>query len=186
MVISDIKNCCNCNLYKNQPPLLMQNVNTCDIMWIGLSAKIIKSKEEEPLSLCTNSGVLIHKIINKTADLRHYKTNLVKCVPLKENKLRYPNKGEIEACINHIDIEIKELQPKIIFLLGGKVIEAIEKHYNIKINKWTDFSYKETIYKNTIFVGIHHPSYISVYKKKNISNYIENIKFLIKKNIKRK
>ena len=41
-----------------------------------------------------------------------YKTNLVKCLPLtEEQKLRYPNKKEIDSCYEHLAEEIQELSP---------------------------------------------------------------------------
>ena len=59
-------------------------------MWVGLSAKRVDDLNNSiPLCNDTNSGKIIELIEQKLQDLKFYKTNLVKCLPLDENnKLR--------------------------------------------------------------------------------------------------
>lgn len=127
-MIEQIRKCQKCGLCFNQKPLL-EGKKECQIFWVGLSAKIIKNEDEIPLSPDTNTGMLIQKIEQMLGEVDTYKTNLVKCVPLNEqNKLRYPNKKEIDSCFGNLKKEIKELSPRIVFLLGEKVYSSVEKH----------------------------------------------------------
>ena len=84
-----IKNCNKCGLCKHQSPLI-DDAETCQVFWVGLSAKTVTFEEERPLSPTTNSGKLISSVEEKCEGILTYKTNLVKCVPLDEKmKLRY-------------------------------------------------------------------------------------------------
>lgn len=174
-----IKNCEKCGLYLNQRPLLDEEKD-CQIFWVGLSAKMRMSDEESPLSPETNTGMLIKKIENRLEGVGTYRTNLVKCVPLNnQKKLRYPNKNEIDSCFANLQREIEQLNPKIVFLLGEKVYSSVEKHLNIQFEKWDGFEYHYKKYNGTYYIPIHHPSYIYVYKRKKMSEYIQSVVTLI-------
>ena len=81
----------------------------------------MKSDEEVPLSPETNTGMLIQKIEQLCGEVITYKTNLVKCLPLtEEQKLRYPNRKEIDSCFEHLVGEIQAMSPKIVFFVGRK------------------------------------------------------------------
>ena len=170
--ISKIKDCRRCSLYKNQLPLL-DNIKDIDVMWVGLSAKEVNDIDKNiPLENNTNSGRIIEKIENNFDDISFYKTNLVKCLPLDNNKkLRYPTKKEIDMCINNLLCEISYFKPKVIFLLGNKVSSYVEKY--LKNNN---------ILINSKIITIYHPSYIWIYKKKELDKYIEDITLNIKEN----
>ncbi len=167
-----INECQNCQLYKNQKPLLDNNKKT-NIFFVGLSAKIKKDQSETPLDETTNSGSIIKQIENEIKT-QVYKTNIVKCVPLNNNKLRYPNKIEMDSCYNNFLTEIKKLNPKIIFLLGNQVTKFIENKNNIILKNNQIFKIN-----NIYYISIKHPSYIYVYKRKEINIYIEKIKNII-------
>lgn len=178
-MIEQIRKCQKCGLCLNQKPLLDME-RECQIFWVGLSAKEVCSDEDIPLSPTTNSGMLIHKIEESLNEISTYKTNLVKCVPLNEQKkLRYPNRKEIDSCIDNLQRELEELSPKIVFLLGEKVYSSVGKHFNIKFNKWEEFDYGYEEYEGTYFVPIHHPSYIYVYKRKKIDEYIKGVQRMV-------
>ena len=77
-----------------------------------------------------------------------YKTNLVKCLPLtEEQKLRYPNRKEIDSCFEHLVGEIQVMSPKIVFLLGEKVYSSVGKHLKINFEKFTDEELLEKIWE---------------------------------------
>lgn len=178
-MIEQIRNCQKCGLCCNQKPLL-DGKRECKVFWVGLSAKIIKNEDEIPLSPDTNTGMLIQKIEQMVGEVDTYKTNLVKCVPLNEqNKLRYPNKKEIDSCFGNLKKEIKELSPRIVFLLGEKVYSSVEKHFNIEFDKWDEFNYSYKEHEGIYYVPIHHPSYIYVYKRKKIEQYVDSIEKLV-------
>jgi DNA polymerase len=178
-MFENIKLCQKCNLSCNQAPLL-DTPSKCQIIWVGLSAKIITNINDTPLSPNTNTGHIIHRIEESYEDIISYKTNLVKCVPLSESKkIRYPNRKEINCCIDYLQKEIEVLSPKIVFLLGEKVYSSFSKHFSIKLKKWDNFNYSYQLFKNVYYIPIHHPSYIHVYKRKQENLYIESIQQLI-------
>lgn len=165
--MNKIEKCKKCELYKNQPPLL-DEIKESEIMWVGLSAKKVDNiNETHPLANDTNTGRIIEQIENELNQHSFYKTNLVKCVPLNEtNKLRYPTTNEMEECLENLIYEISLVKPKVILVLGKQAYNFIIKKAKIK----------------NIFY-IEHPSYIYVYKRKEINSYIEKVKKLIESNI---
>lgn len=178
-MIEQIRKCQKCGLCFNQKPLL-DTERECQIFWVGLSAKKTVSDVEIPLSPETNTGMLIQKIEKMCKDINTYKTNLVKCLPLTEQqKLRYPNKREIDSCFENLLSEIYTMSPKIVFLLGEKVYSSVGKHLKIEFEKWDDFQYHYTEFKGTYYVPIHHPSYIYVYQRKRMNEYIEGVEKII-------
>lgn len=169
ILINNIIKCNNCNLCNNQLPLL-DNIKKCDVMWVGLSAKKVQNINNSiPLENNTNSGKIIEQIELKLPKYSFYKTNLVKCLPLdKNNKLRYPTIDEMNKCIDNLIYEIEAVKPKVIFVLGRKNYNYIYKYF--KNNNL-----------NTInLIYIEHPSYIYIYKKKYIDDYINKVIAIIK------
>ena len=72
-----------------------------------------------PLSPFTKTGTLISQIEEPFRnDIPFYKTNVVKCLPLMNDKIRYPLKHEMEKCYPNLVDEIAILNPSVIFLLG--------------------------------------------------------------------
>ena len=173
--LEKIKRCKKCGLCCNQKPLL-EECTDCEVLWVGLSAKKTTYDGEPPLSVQTNSGAVIHDIEELMGDVKTYKTNLVKCLPLNEKqKLRYPNREEIDLCIGNLQSEIQELSPQVVFLLGEKVYSSVAKHYNLQFDKFDEFDYQYVKYRETYFVPVHHPSYIYVYKRKRLDEYQRRI-----------
>lgn len=120
-----------------------------------------------PLEADTTTGKIIKEIEESLPNVKFYKTNLVKCLPLNEKgKLRYPTKEECLTCLDNLLKENKELQPKVIVLLGKKV-----SSYVLKGKEQIDVS----------FIQALHPSYIYVYKRNFILEYEENLKQEIEK-----
>lgn len=159
---SKITKCNKCDISCNQKPLV-ENMREADIMFVGISAKMKETEDEIPLSENTNSGKLIKmiegRLLEENSNLLCYRSNMVKCVPLdKEGKIRYPDILEIENCIDNIVYELSIVKPKVVVLLG----RLVEKHLKKKI---VELGY------NTI--TIYHPSYIYVYRKKEIEKYVE-------------
>lgn len=177
-MLDHVKKCEKCGLCNNQKPLLDKDCN-CDVFFVGLSAKKVKSTKEIPLSPETNTGRIIQQIEEYCDNINSYKTNLVKCVPLNnESKLRYPSSYEIDECFDNFCTEIKELSPRIVFLLGEKVSKSVERHYKIKFEKWEGYDFHYTQYEGIYYVPIQHPSYMHVYKRREIEDYIEGVKLV--------
>lgn len=159
---SKITKCNKCGISCNQKPLV-DNMRKSDIMFLGISAKIKEKEDEMPLSENTNSGKLIkmieERLLEENNNLLCYRSNMVKCVPLNEKgKIRYPDNLEIENCIENLEYELNIVNPKVVVFLG----RLVEKHLKKKI---MELGY------NTI--TIYHPSYIYMYRKKEIEKYVE-------------
>lgn len=159
---SKITKCNKCDISCNQKPLV-DNMRKSDIMFLGISAKIKEKEDEMPLSENTNSGKLIkmieERLLEENNNLLCYRSNMVKCVPLDEKgKIRYPDNLEIENCIENLVYELNIVNPKVVVFLG----RLVEKHLKKKI---MELGY------NTI--TIYHPSYIYMYRKKEIEKYVE-------------
>lgn len=157
-------NCKNCNLCLNQKPLL-DTLKKADIMWVGLSAKSVDNFDRSiPLNNDTNSGKIIEMIEKKLPKYSFYKTNLVKCLPLDNSKkLRYPDVNEMNKCINNLLYEIEIVKPNVIFILGKQAYNFIDNYINKNELHISNYYYVE------------HPSYIYIYKKKYINEYIDKI-----------
>ncbi|MDD3452903.1 MAG: hypothetical protein PHN42_01325 [Bacilli bacterium] len=124
------------------------------IVFVGLSNK----KNLKPFDKKTKSGEIIDQIIDALDD-HCYKLNLVSYAPLNDdNKLRYPTKLEIIKERPKFLREIKKINPDIIIGFGNIVGNELKK---IKLI-------------NNKLIIKKHPSYIYVYKRKEINNYIED------------
>lgn len=178
-----IKSCNKCILHHNQCPVL-QPCDNAEVFWVGLSAVKVSNSNEIPLSESTNSGKLIHSIEALSDDATYYKTNIVKCLPLKNGKIRYPSKKEMEKCFFHFENELDILKPELVFLLGKQVATFVLSRYGIKeYNLNDDFDYKVFQVGNFNFIPVHHPSYILIYKRKRMQDYIKKIERIIRLNI---
>ena len=112
----------------------------------------------------TNSGKLIDLIISECKNYEFTKANLVEFAPLDtNNKLRYPNKKELLDGAKNWISRISEFDGVVLF--GKKVQDTIlndERFDSVKT------------------VCVAHPSYIWVYKHKEIENYVNEIANKIK------
>lgn len=178
------KMCRACGLYLNQLPATGEKTQS-EVFWVGLSAVAFSEEEDRvPLSPTTRSGALIAEIENGFPDSSFfYKTNLVKCLPLKENKIRYPIAKEMEKCFPNLTAEVEELKPKVIFLLGKQVATFVLSRFGIThFSLDEEFNYQGYEEGEITYVPIHHPSYVLIYKRKNVKTYIEQIRSVIEKN----
>lgn len=178
-----IKSCNQCVLCNNQNPVIQQ-CDKADVFWVGLSAVRVLDNKDIPLSNNTNSGKLINSIEFFIQNVNFYKTNIVKCLPLKNEKIRYPIKKEMETCFFHLENEMDSLNPKLIFLLGKQVATFVLNKYGIKeyfLNE--NFEYQSFKVGNYRFIPVHHPSYILVYKRKRLQDYVKSMENIIKSNL---
>jgi uracil-DNA glycosylase len=178
------KICKACGLYLNQLPVL-DYLKHSHVFWVGLSAvQFDEGIEHLPLSPTTRTGALISAIEETLKnEISFYKTNLVKCVPLKnDGKIRYPIEHEMEKCFPNFQFELDALSPSVVFLLGKQVSAFVMKKLEIKeISLPENFKYKCIEVNGVFFVSIHHPSYILVYRRKQLDNYIKSIQSVCKK-----
>ena len=135
--------CKSCGLYINQFPI-SDSKKEAEVFWVGLSAVQVDENEEFkiPLSPSTKSGKLIQDIeLACGSDVSFFKTNLVKCLPLNEKKIRYPERIEMNKCYPNLEAEMDRYKPKVVFLLGRLVAEFTLKKYGIRLGGLgSDFS----------------------------------------------
>ena len=114
----------------------------------------------KPLDDTTNTGKIITEITNNFPEIEFYKTNLVNFAPLNElGKLRYPTKQEVKDNMPNLLNDIKNCNAVI--CLGNKV----SKYLNGKVEN---------------IISIKHPSYIWIYKRKELDSYIDEVVNMIK------
>ncbi len=174
------KRCKACGLYLNQDPIFDLK-KPSSIFWVGLSAVQFSEEEEMlPLASHTRSGALLKQIEEPFADsISFYKTNLVKCVPMRDEKIRYPLEHEMDKCYPNLQMEIEELKPSTIFLLGKQVATfVLKKEFNCDYSLDDEFNYQSFESNGINYVPVHHPSYILVYKRKNLRQYMQGIQSL--------
>lgn len=123
---------------------------------------------------------MISEIESKTNRCKNYKTNVVKCLPLNDKgKLRNPTKKEMDLCITNLFREIEILKPKVVILLGKNVIQSIETNMKVRFDDFNEYDYKLYKLGDLNVIPIHHPSYISVYKRKSKETYINAVEKMI-------
>jgi len=176
-ILNKGRKCKACGLYLNQLPAY-DSEKQGNIFWVGLSAVQFSQKEEQiPLSPLTRSGALISEIERPFKDqFAFYRTNVVKCLPLVNDRIRYPVTNEMEKCFPNLQDELDIFRPSLVFLLGKQVGDFVLKKISKKNLPLSDqFEYQSFFNDGINFVPIHHPSYILVYKRKYIQSYIKAI-----------
>ena len=162
--------CYKCPLNGIQAPLL-DKYKKADIMIIGLSAKKHTFDNERPLDTRTRSGKVIDELDQAVGrqGLSMYRSNLVKCAPIdRHNKLRYPNQQEIDRCFENIKLEIIEVSPRIIVVLGEMVRATFETKWNIQIKKPTETEIPVLKLENRWIISMYHPSYLMRSQKRKV------------------
>ena len=125
------------------------------ILFVGLSNK----PNLEPFDIKTNSGKVVDMIIDKL-ECDCFKANLVSFAPIDENnKLRYPTKIEINNYLSGFIDYLNKLKPDLIISFGTIISNELSK---IEILK------NKVLFKQ-------HPSYIYIYKRKDLDGYIKDI-----------
>ncbi len=176
--LDQIKDCTACLLYKTQAPALDIRRKS-DVMWVGLSAKIISTSFEVPLDPRSRSGALLYEIEQTLPSLSFYSTNLVKCAPIDNisKKLRYPSATEIKACQKNLSIEESILAPQCTILLGSIVATSVLKTLNApELYLSEEYEYTPIQVAHKKYLVVHHPSYIATYKRKDVNAYKQGIK----------
>lgn len=180
-LLSQCNKCCLC---RHQRPLI-EKKSFADVIWVGLSAKKIDSfQDARPLSPTTNSGKIISEIEDYFGEsVSFYKTNLVKCLPLDNaNKLRYPSYDEMSDCYSNLMVELQELKPKLVILLG-KLVSNFITQQNSQLIKQTENRLHADKLMPTHYFTVHHPSYIYVYRRKQINEYIQSLVSIIQSHV---
>jgi len=146
------------------------------VYFIGLSAKPMC----EHLARETRTGNIIEQIILQLPSIKAVKTNLVKTPPIDhEGKLRYPNPGEMKLGWNELQEEMNQTFPILLVTLGQQVSFFLRSQMGIhpaKPHLPDDFSCESYLSQSSSnILSVHHPSFVFVYRRKDVENYINNV-----------
>ncbi len=139
------------------------------IFFVWLSSKNDKAGNQLPaFDVSTNSWKIIQNIFDTVGKEWIFTTNLVSFTPLKDGKIRYPTKQEKHQWFQELLEGIKNQKPKIVFLFWKEVSDFVFQQIG-----WQKISDTEVLKDWIFFVAEQHPSYIFVYKRKNIEEYVQ-------------
>lgn len=146
------------------------------VYFIGLSAK----PNCDHLSAYTNTGYIVEQIINGLPYITCLKTNLVRTPPLDEKgNLRYPDLGEMEQGWKELQKEMKRMYPALLVTLGQQVSFFLRSRMGVKPAQPrlpADFSSKTYLSQSeSHLLSVHHPSFVFVYRRKYVENYVNNV-----------
>lgn len=146
------------------------------VYFVGLSAK----PNCDHLSTQTNTGNVIDRIVYGLPDVTSVKTNLVKNPPLDQRgNLRYPNFSEMEQGWKDLQNEMTHMSPDIIVTLGQQVSFFLRTQMGIEPARPrlpADFSFETYLSQSEPYLlSVHHPSFVFVYRRKYIENYVNNV-----------
>lgn len=144
--------------------------------FVGLSAK----PNCDHLSAQTNTGNIIEQIIHDLPYVTSVKTNLVKTPPLDQRgNLRYPNFSEMEQGWKELQNEMDQMFPNLLVTLGQQVSFFLRSRMGIQPAKPrlpADFSSKTYLSQSEHhLLSVHHPSFVFVYRRRYIENYVNNV-----------
>jgi len=146
------------------------------VYFVGLSAKPMC----EHLAPETRTGNIIEQIIHHLPSVKAVKTNLVKTPPIdQEGKLRYPNPNEMKTGWNELKGEMNQTLPNLLVTLGQQVSFFLRSQMGVQPAKPqlpSDFSYESYLSQSKSYIlSVHHPSFVFVYRRKDIKKYVENV-----------
>ena len=146
------------------------------VYFVGLSSKPMC----EHLDPETRTGNIIEQIIYVLPTIKAIKTNLVKTPPIdREGNLRYPNQTEMQSGWNELYYEINRALPSVIVTLGQKVSFFLRLQMGVhplKPRLPSNYSYESYLSLSQLnILSVHHPSYIYVYRRNDITHYVENV-----------
>jgi len=146
------------------------------VYFVGLSAK----PNCDHLSPQTNTGNIIEQIIHGLPYVTSVKTNLVRTPPLdQKGNLRYPNFIEMEQGWKELQNEMGQMFPNLLVTLGQQVSFFLRSRMGVQPAKPrlpADFSSKIYLSQSEPhLLSVHHPSFIFIYRRKYIENYVNNV-----------
>lgn len=148
-----------------------------DVFFTGLSAvPTTHVDKDEPFSPSTRSGSLLREIEGELKSERIYYTNLVKCLPLRDKKIRYPLRSEMEFCFKNYKTELAQLIPKKVVLFGKQVSDFVAEKLKLQfVPSGADFDFPIARLGTVEFLAAYHPSYVLVYKRRKLETFRRRI-----------
>lgn len=166
-----------CPLYNTSPSVPAKFQGNLDIMLIGEAPGPEELKERKPF--VGRAGKELHKILLEADIAQGYITNIVKCMPRKDNSFRRPTKEECSKCYNcYLKYEIEAVKPKHIILLGSTAVETILELDKVKMS---DYVYIEQKKDNMLIHIFYHPSYLIRNPAEGVKHHESMVRYLIKR-----
>ena len=156
-----IKNCLKCDISLYRKNIVNgYGLADADIMFIGEAPGYYEDKYGYPF--IGKAGIELTKMIEITGLKREnvYITNIIKCRPPAN---RLPTDIEVNNCLPYLIKEIKEVNPKIIVLLGGFAMRIYFNNTKLSITKYNGEVFKTG---KRYVIPIYHPAYILRNKNK--------------------
>jgi uracil-DNA glycosylase len=146
------------------------------VYFVGLSAK----PDCEHLAPGTRTGSIIERIIVHLPFIRAVRTNLVKTPPIDhQGKLRYPNPVEMQSGWAELQEEMRRTSPSLLVTLGRQASFFLRSQVGVQPAKPelpSDFSYESCVSQAQFSIlSIHHPSFVYVYRRRDIESYVDNV-----------
>jgi DNA polymerase len=145
------------------------------VMWVGISDKPFLA----PLAPETPTGSVISRIERTLRGLSFHRTNLVRRAPLDAHgRLRYPTREEMARGADALVLELQHVQPRIVVTLGAAVSKTVVEDV-AQSGRFTglggSFRYSPRRGNNFLVLPVHHPSFILIYRRRKLRQYIRAI-----------
>ena len=151
-----------------------------DVMWVGISMKPLK----ESLDDSTATGRVVTTIERRLHGHTFHRTNLVKFSPLDNaGRLRLPAAKEIEHGLKVLHSEIDHVRPRVVIALGAivsKTMIAATEDPSRFDGVGKRIRYRSYAFRGISLVPVHHPSYILIYKRQRLQDYIAQLTKIIR------
>ena len=155
------KNCKKCDLHITRKNIVWGKGNTnASLMFIGEAPGYYEDKFGIPFYSDASAGSLLSLLLDKynfDRDRDIYITNVIRCRPPNN---RTPSIIEIKNCRVNLLYEIKQVNPKIIVLLGRV---ALQSFFNTSLSIRKSRG-KVIKIKDKYIIPTYHPSYINYNK----------------------
>lgn len=165
---SDEPNCYKCGLYRKVHSPKMKYTGEGKLKCLIIAEANGREEDQKGMQLIGQSGQKIRgelKNLGLDLDRDFWKTNSLACRPFTKTdtgtKNRPPTRAELTYCKPLVNKVIKELNPKFIWLLGGKAIESfwMGEFKTLTATRWRGLCIPDRK-TNAYILPMFHPSYI--------------------------
>jgi len=179
----DGPNCHKCGLYTkcNSPKMKYTGDGEKGVLIVAEASGA--NEDQYGTQLIDDAGQLLRtelEALGLDLDRDFWKTNAVACRPSTPSGTnRKPTKTEIKYCKPLVDKTIKDVNPKMIWLLGGTAVESMYagRFSKLAINRWRKLCIPDRK-TNAWVIPLFHPSYILR------NGYDENLKETFRRDLK--
>jgi len=164
----DEPNCYKCGLYRKVNSPKMKYTGEGKLNCLIISEANGREEDQKGIQLIGQSGQRLRKelkLLGLDLDRDFWKTNSLACRPFTKTdigtKNRPPTRAELTYCKPLVNKVIKKLNPRFIWLLGGKAIESfwMGEFKTLTATRWRGLCIPDRK-TNAYILPMFHPSYI--------------------------